>query len=96
MGNETTPGERLAADLAAGDDGECAMCARAPGLILLGAAAILGFIGLDMLTGGWLTRLLSAARPAAEAAVAAVAGDGDPGTSAVAGEVVSTDGADQS
>lgn len=87
MGNES-PEERLAADLAAGDDDECTWCQRAPGLILIGAAVVLGYIGVDILTGGWLTRMLTGA-------AAAVPPPVPSSVTVTAGEVV-TDGADES
>jgi hypothetical protein len=88
MSNDVTPEERLAADLAGGGDDECTWCARAPGLILIGAGALLLYIGADIVTGGLLTRWLSGAAalaPAdAEAAEAAVPPDT---VTVVAGEV---------
>lgn len=41
------------------DDAECGFCVRAGGLLLLGLAGFLAFIGTDMITGGALTGRLS-------------------------------------
>jgi hypothetical protein len=46
----------------------CTWCERSSGLILLVGAIGLAYIGLDLLTGGWLSRaLVGAASNAADA-----------------------------
>lgn len=60
------------------DQGECTACARAGGLLLLGLAGILAWMGADLLTGGALTRLVAGgAAIGAAAAAAGAAGDNE-------------------
>jgi len=96
MANDVTPEERLAADLAAGDPGECTWCARAPGLILIGAGALLLYIGTDILTGGLLTRLLSGVPAAATAVSAAAETAVPPGVMTIVAGGVDGDGEPES
>jgi len=83
MPNDVTPEERLAADLAAGVPEECGWCVRAPGLILIGAGALLLYIGADILTGGLLTRWLSGAAAVTPAVPAAAETAVPPGVMTV-------------
>lgn len=60
------------------DDGGrgCTACGRAGGLLLLGLAGLLGYMGVDLVTGGALTRLTLGALGAG-AAAAAMPADSD-------------------
>lgn len=86
MRNDMTPEDRIIADLPAGEaDRPCGWCQRAPGLLLVVTGALLAYIGTDILTGGWLTRVI--AGPAA-AAAASTATSAAATAVTVAGEVV--------
>jgi len=56
--------------------GGCTACGRAGGLLLLGLAGLLGYMGMDLVTGGALTRLTLGALGAG-AAAATVPADSD-------------------
>lgn len=66
-------------------DPGCSWCERASGMVLIGGAVGLLYIGIDLVTGGWLSRLfVSSVTRAADA----IDPDGAPAaTEAGAGEL---------
>lgn len=66
------------------EEGRCVWCERVSGLILIGGAAAMLYIGIDMITGGWLSRgVIGAAGRAADAIDPNGAGEG-PGDGSAA------------
>lgn len=69
------------------DDGDrCVWCERISGLILIGGAVAMLYIGFDMITGGWLSRqTVGVAQRAADAIdtgpAAEGTGSGEPAAS---------------
>lgn len=84
------PDANGAADELGPDDKGCTWCERGSGMILIAGAAGLLYIGIDLLTGGWLSRVLvggvtraaEAIDPGDELTTAELGGDSEPGSGA--------------
>lgn len=65
-------------DTSTDDVQECSWCERGSGLVLVAGAVALLYIGVDLITGGWLSRAVIGAPPppAAESVTGTDAGPG--------------------
>jgi hypothetical protein len=70
------PAAPPAADPVEEQPGECSWCERMPGAVAVFAAAIIGYIGLDLLTGQKLSRALSGLFGGGQGEEESVPGDG--------------------
>lgn len=75
-------------DGSGGDDerGGCTACGRAGGLLLLGLAGLLGYMGLDLVTGGAVTRFIAGGIGIGAAAAAAAADSDNEGQEVTEGD----------
>jgi hypothetical protein len=80
------PGIEPGDDTGQPDEAGCTWCERGSGMILLVGALGLAYIGLDLLTGGWLSRAFVGGVTRAADAIDVEGQAGELGGEAVTGE----------